>query len=213
MIITSIEKAKKHLYNIYIDGEYALSLDENVVFENYVSSDTEISDDELFRLKKESDLRRAKEKAFWLLSFKDYSRKVLHDKLIKDYGEEAVLSALDRLEELNLINDERYAERLTKDLFEIKKLSPRAVVRKLIEKGIDKELACDSVDNYEPDETQMLSQLLDGKYRKYMFDEKGRRRVTGALMRAGYSYSDIKAAFDEFDEENEFTEEDDYYEC
>lgn len=212
MEITAVEKRRKSLCAIYIDGEYALDLDKNVTLEHALNPGQQITDEELYALKSESDLRRAKEKALWLLSLQDYSRKSLRDKLIKDYGEQATESTLDRLEELSLVDDERYARTYAKDLFEIKKLSARAVKYKLIEKGIDRVLAQEITDEYDPDEEQQIYDLLNTKYIRNMFDEKGRRRTISALQRMGYGYSVIRSAFDEFDEENGYTKDDEYYE-
>ena len=212
MEITAIEKRKKCLCAIFIDGEYAMDIDQNTAFEYALAPGKRITDEELYEIKNESDLHRAKEKSLWLLSFNDYSRAGLRQKLLKDYGEQAIESTLDRLEELSLIDDERFAKAYAKELFEIKKLSARAVKYKLVEKGIDRELAQAVTDDYAPDEKQQISGLLNTKYFRSMFDEKGRRHTVSSLQRMGYGYSVIRSAFDEFDEENEYIKDDDRYE-
>ena len=212
MVITAVEPRKKHLCAIYIDGEFAFNLDRAVTEEHNLNVGTALNDEEIHSLLNESDFRRAKEKAMWLISFRDYSRKELEDKLLKDYSEDSVQKCLDRLEEIHLLDDERFAKRYAKDLFEIKKLSVSNVKYKLMEKGIDKYLIEDIIDDIEPDENEQISQLLNTKYFRSMFDEKGRKRTIAALQRIGYKWSVIRSAIDAFDEENEYPDcEDDIY--
>ena len=211
MLITAVEPRRKSLCAIYIDGEFALNLDAQVTLEQRIQPGLELDDERLRELIQLSDTRRAKEKALWLMSYRDHSKNELRKKLERDTSPEAAESTLERLEELGLIDDERYAQRLAKELFETKKLSSRAVKYKLIEKGIDKQLAEDIVCEFSPDEEQLAYELLNKKYYRSMFDEKGRKRAIAALQRSGYSWSCIKEAMSRFDDENDICDEEDDY--
>ena len=65
---------------VYIDGEYALKLDMQTLQENHIAQGDTLTDEQLKMLIDQSDLRRAKEKALWLLSYRDHSKKELVDK-------------------------------------------------------------------------------------------------------------------------------------
>ena len=203
MTVTAIEKRRKGFCAIYIDGEFAVKLDTEIVLSHRIDVGDEIDDETLKEVIDASNLKRAKDKAMWLVSFRDHSQKELTDKVAKDYGLEAAQMAVERLVELNLVNDERYASRYASDLINIKHLSKNGAVRKLKEKGIDKELAQMAVDNVECDYEDSIRAVIDKKYLRYLNDEKGRRRCVNALMRLGYSYSDIKSVLSDYTELSE----------
>ena len=204
MIITAIEPKKKGLSALYIDGEFTFKVDTETILSMRIDVMDEITDEKLHELVQNSNYKRAKDKAMWLISFRDHSKHELIQKVAKDSSVEAAQKAADRLEELGLINDEKYAKRYAHDLLFIKHLSPSAAIRKLIEKGIDRELAKDTVDEFDCDTVENIKAIIDKKYAKCLIDEKGRRRCVNGLLRAGYSYHDIKSAmrqYTDFDDE------------
>lgn len=201
MTVTDIKPAKKALSMLYIDGEYAMKLDTATLKENCIKVGTVLDDDELRELIEKSDYRRAKEKALWLISGKDYSKKQLADKLRKESSEETAQEVCERMEELGLVNDENYARRYAHDLLYLKKMSKRGAKYKLMEKGIDRDLCEEILDDFEVDPVDQLVELIDRKYADKLDDEKGRRRTIAALQRLGYGWGDIKSALREFEEE------------
>ncbi|MDE7389980.1 MAG: recombination regulator RecX [Lachnospiraceae bacterium] len=201
MTVTDIKPAKKALSMLYIDGEYAMKLDTATLKENCVKVGTVLDDGELKELIEKSDYRRAKEKALWLISGKDYSKKQLADKLRKESSEETAQEVCERMEELGLVNDENYARRYAHDLLYLKKMSKRGAKYKLMEKGIDRDLCEEILDDFEVDPVDQLVELIDRKYADKLDDEKGRRRTIAALQRLGYGWGDIKSALRAFEEE------------
>ena len=199
MTITDIQPARKGLSRLYIDGEYAVSLDTRALQENGVSVGMKIDDDDFRELIEKCEYRRAKEKALWHLSGKDYSRNQLFDKLRKDVSEDTAEAVCERMEELGLIDDEKYARHLAHDLFYLKNLSYRGVVYKLMEKGIDKDLCEEIADEFDIDPVEQLVELIEKKYADKLDDEKDRRRTIAALQRLGYNWGDIKSALAEFE--------------
>ncbi len=203
MTVTAVEPRKKSLSALYIDGEFAMKLDTQTLLENKITPGTELDDEALHELIKKSDLRRAKEKALWLISYRDHSSKELFDKLRKDYSEEASLEALSRMQELSLINDEAFAQRYAKELSS-KHQSPVNIRYKLLQKGIDKDLADSIIEELDIDPTKEIEALVEKKYLRYLSDEKGLRRTVSALQRAGYRYGDIKTVISRYVEENDY---------
>lgn len=204
MTITAIKPKRKGLSELYIDYELAVTLDTETLLAHRVDVGTDIDDEKLKKLIESSDIKRAKNKAMWLVSYRDYSKRELIDKVKKDSSLSAATLAVERLEELSLVNDERYATRYASDLIKLKRYSKSGAIRKLIEKGIDKELAQDAVDSVECDTDENIRAIIDKKYAKNLFDEKGKRRCVNGLLRLGYSYHDIKSVL------NQYTDTDDY---
>lgn len=201
MTVTAIKPGRKGMSALYIDGEFAVKVDTETVLVMKIDVGDEITDEKLHELIRASDIKRAKDKALWLISFRDHAKRELVDKVAKDTSREAAQAAADRLEELGLINDERYASRYAHDLLFVKHLSPVGAVRKLIEKGIDRDMAQDAVDAHCCDVDENIKAIIDKKYAKALFDEKGRRRCVNGLLRLGYSYSDIKSVLSQYTDE------------
>ena len=200
MTVTAIEPKRKGLSALYIDGEFALKLDTEVLLSHRVDVGCDIDDEKLKAVIDASNIKRAKDKAMWLISYRDHTKRELIDKVAKDSSRDAAIKAVERLEELGLVNDERFAQRYAQELLNTKRMSPSGAVRKLVEKGIDRELARDTVEQLNCDIDENIKAIIDKKYSKNLSDEKGRRRCVNALMRLGYSYSDIKSALSQYTE-------------
>ncbi len=206
MIITAVEPRKKGLSALYIDGEFAMKLDTEVLLARRFDVGREIDDEELRACIRASDSKRCKDKAMWLISFRDHSRRELTDKLRRDFTEESCEMAANRLEELGLLNDDRYARRYAADLVSLKHLSERGVRQKLYEKGIDRALIDEVLGELFIDERAQIRTIIEKKYARSLHDEKGLRRCINALARLGFGYSDIKSVL------NEYTETEEHYE-
>ncbi len=202
MKITDIVPARKKLSKIYIDGEFALKLDTEAVLASRYTVGSEISDDELKELIDSSNEKRAKERALWLISYRDHSRKELEEKVGRAADAESARKAVDRMEELGLVNDEKYARRLADELINVRHFSKRGARYKLTEKGIDRELADEILEELEPDPREHIEILMETKFRTAPRDEKGKRRVVAALQRMGYGWSDINAVIANYFEED-----------
>ncbi len=197
MLVTAVEPRRKALSALYIDGEYAMKLSTETLMENRICPGTELDDEQLHRLVEESDLRRAKEKALWLISYRDHSSKELFDKLRRDFSEEAAHKALLRMEELGLIDDEKFAVKYAAEL-RSKHQSPQNIKYKLTQKGISKELCDTIIEDLDIDPREEISALIERKYLRALSDEKGVRRTIAALQRAGFRWGDIRAVMDEY---------------
>ena len=198
MVITDIQKRKRLLNALYIDGEYAVDIDREILLINHVKVGLELNDEDLYKLISKSNNKRAKDRALYCLSRRDYSKKELADKLKKVFGDDASLYAVDKMEDLGLMNDERFAEKYAHDLMLIKKYSPQRALRELLKKGIDKYISEEVINNLSPNIHDQIYNLVERKYQKYLIDEKGKRRTVQALMRLGYKWEDIRPVINEF---------------
>lgn len=203
MLITAIEPRRKAMSALYLDGEFVMNLDTRTLIENRFDVGKEIDDEDLHEIINLSNERRAKEKALWLISYRDHSKKELTDKIKRTCDEESAEKAVERMEELGLVNDEAYARRYARKLLYSKHMSKNAAVFELSRKGIDKELAQEILENTEVDERDQIRQVIDKKYRN-LSDEKIKRRAVAALQRLGYRWDDIRSVLEEYSEEDEY---------
>ena len=208
MRITEIRPRRKAMMALYIDGEYAVSIDKETLLLSGFKEGREIDDDVLLKLIEASNARRAKEKALWLLSYRDHSKAELIDKIGRTCSKEAASLAADKMEQVGLLNDEEFARRYAAELFSQKHFGKKRTEYELQRKGIDKELIHEIIEEISPDPMEQLKTLLLGKYARSLSDEKGRRRTVAALERLGYRWEDIRRALQEYAPSGEH--EDDY---
>ncbi len=196
--------------HIHIDGEYLLTVDDDFWFSSgYVSGD-EIDDGDLAAFKEAAGSRLAFNSAMFSLDLRDHSEREIRNKLSRKYDEQSVDSAVEKLLNYGYINDTRYAENLTRELFERKKYGKNRVKSELYKRGIASETINEVLENYEEeseiDNVQTIVDIIAKKYYNKMIDEKSRQKVFAALVRLGYGFSDIREAMSEFSSD-EFYEE------
>ncbi len=196
MLITAAEERKKGLTALYIDGEYAVSVDSLTFAGSVFRVGSEITDEQLYELIRLSDVNRAKEKALYLIEYRPRSRKEVEDKLVPLFGEDASQSALSRLEELGLIDDEAFARRYARQLFENKHFPAKRVSFELMKKGIDRDIIDEIIEELEPDPCEQIEIIISKKYARCLDDEKGRQRAINGLRAMGFSWQDIKECID-----------------
>ena len=204
MLITAIEPFKGSKYNIFVEGEYALTADIEIIAQMGLKAGKQVSREDLDEIRRRGDSRRAHERALYLLSFRAHSRKELSDKLLKNYDEQTVEEILDRLTAAGLLDDAAYAELRARDLIERKDYGEKRVRQELRMRGIDGDIIDKVLQNCEKEDTQdRLQSLIETKYRRKLLEPRGRERVTAALLRRGYAYEEIRRALNALEEEEE----------
>lgn len=203
------KSGRKDKIHIYIDGEYLLTVDEIFWFSCGLVSGDEINEEELTAFEEAAGSRRAFNSALNSLDYRDRSEKEIRAKLLRKHDADYVDEAVEKLIELDLVNDERYAENYARELFERKKFGKMRIKSELRAKGISADIANAAVEELfeeeEPDNVQRIVDIIGKRYYNRMNDEVGRKKVFSALQRMGYSFSDIREAMSEFSD-------DEYYE-
>lgn len=201
MIVTAVLKKKKYLSDLYIDGELAFTLDTRTLQEEGIRKGVEVSDEQLHNLVIMSEHRRAKEKALYFLGFRDHTRKELFSKLKRTESENAAEYAVNKMIELGFVDEERFARNYAEQLITVKHLSIRGVRQKLFEKGVERDIIDEVLEEFEIDPQENIRALIERKYERYLNDEKGVKKTVSALQRMGYNWSDINAVIREYTEE------------
>lgn len=207
MIIESIKAAKGHLFEIKFLGGKQVLLYKDFVIEKSLKEGDEITAAELKNMIAESEYRRAMSRAVWYIERGSLSKKRLYDKLFaagisKDACQKAVL----RMEELDLINDMAFAERLAEQYL-TSGISVKEAESKMFLKGIDRKTAREALDLFEVDAKQQIKLLINKKYRSKLTVADNVPKVFAALQRKGFKYSDIKSVLSEYSEQLKYSEE------
>ena len=198
--------------HLSLDGEYIATVNADYWFTCGIKSGSEVTPEQLEELLTESARRKMMNKALDLLSLRDYSRRELSDKLVtkaweKKEQKDMDLGSLkqqasdicDRLEELGLLNEERFARSYVDELIRRKHLSKSGLRTALIQKGVQRDIIETVLEEVDVDPVEQIRELLATKFKtRDLSDEKQKTRTVNALLRLGYRYNEIHAAMGEW---------------
>lgn len=184
-------------------GEPAF-INAEVAADRHLSAGMTFTDEEWDELIYANDLRRARERALYLLDYKDYSYVMLFKKLSENYPEQICYEVCDKLAELGIVNDRRFAEGLARKYMEVKGFGYYRAMQQMKLAGLSKALIDEALEPYLDTDSvrERLRALVEKKYLRRLGDEDGVKKVKNALVRQGYSYADINAVLNELSEED-----------
>lgn len=203
MKIISLQPFKGKTLRIDLEDGDPIFINADVAAEYHLKIGAELPESALGEIVRVNDIRRAKERALYLLDVKDYSYVEMFKKLEQNYSEDICYEVLGRLVELGCIDDRRYAERWAEHLCVAKRFGYYKAREELKRKGIPSELIDEALEPYKEDSCERIAELIEKKYAKYLTDEKGVNKVKAALARMGYGYSEINQAIKSFYDEEE----------
>ncbi|MDO5560667.1 MAG: regulatory protein RecX [Oscillospiraceae bacterium] len=195
MTVQSVAPYKGNTVEVCIDGS-PVYLHKDIVFDFGLKAGYEITDEKYNEIICAALKKKAMERGLYLLDYRDHSYRELFEKLSKNYPDDVCFYVADRLTELGMINDRRYAQNLAAKFIKVKKYGPFRAVREMCLKGIEKSLAQEMVCVYSDQTRDILYDLVCAKYSRYLTDDSGIKKVKNALCRQGYGYDDINAVID-----------------
>ncbi len=204
--IVTIEKYKGKTYCIIFDNNDRMYWHLSVIDSFSLKEGVKIPTSAMEEIVYQNDLRKARERALYLLEYRDHSYKELFDKLKRNYNEEICLEILQKVVDLGYVNDYEYGKKLGRTLFEVKKVGSRKAKFLMKQKGLSDEIIAEVLEMYDEEKGERLIELIDRKYARYLGDEKGNRKVVNALLRQGYSYDEVKTALKEYSLQDDIAE-------
>ncbi len=200
MVLTS-QKGRGKKIHILLDDEYVVTTDVDFWAENFIANETEISDEEWQCLLEKINYRKAFNKCADLLSRRNHSIKELKVKLLRTVDENSANKAINRFIELGYLDDRKFALEYTNYLVNTKNFSENHVRQELFQKGIDKDIIYEVLNEFEFDNSSAIINIINKSYIRKLNTENGKEKVIAALMRKGFSYSDIKFALNNLENE------------
>lgn len=200
MIISHNHGRGKKIH-LLLDDEYIITTDEDFWAENYIKDGTDIDEDEWNKLVTKINLKKAVDKCYDLLSRRDHSVKELKTKLLRTVDENSADAAIEKMLDLGYLDDEKYAQTLVRYLLDNKNMSKNFVKQEMYKRGLSADIINNILENTEFDNSANCAELITTKYRNKLRAEGGKDKVTAALMRKGFSYYDIKHAFEMIEDE------------
>ena len=198
MKLTAVRMTKRGRVALYGDDEFLLSMHPDVFAASGLSVGSEVDGERLAGLAAEAELKKAKERAFSMLSGREYTSSQLRDRLAPHVDPEAAGQAVERMEELGLVDDDGYAERYARELSERKHCGLLRIRQELRQKGLSAEQIEWAVSLLDADPQEQMLEVLEKKYSAAPEDEAVKRRAYNALLRLGHRPSDVRRALARF---------------
>lgn len=202
-MIIKHQRGRGNKVHLLLDDEYVITTDINFWMDHYISDGTDIDEEQWQALVEGINYKKALNKCADFLSRREHSVKELKTKLLRTVDEVSAQKAIDRYLEAGYLDDEHFCESLVEYLYNVKKYSTNHVRQECYKRGIDSDIIRRVMDNFEVDNTDTIAELIERKYLSKLEQENGKEKVIAALQRKGFSYSDIKSAFNRL-EDNEF---------
>jgi regulatory protein len=157
---------------------------------------------------KEITYERVKGYYLWLIGkYGDYTSKTLMQKANLLFKEDTSFNeeALNHLIEREIVDDLRYAKRLTLSYSE-KNIGPNKIKQKLYAKGFTSQIINECVESLDNTEEDYLDKALALKVKKFgeapIIDEKLKQKALRHLIGQGFSYSVANKAISRSDKED-----------
>ena len=187
-------KHKRGRVLVFLEDGACLKITEQELLDFGLRAGDDLNEATLARLKEAAGVSNVKATAADLIGKRAMSRASLEKKLKEKGASEAdARYAAEWLEAIGAINDADYAALLVRHCADLG-YGPARVREKLYEKGVPRELWDDALEQL-PDNGEQIDRFLQSKLRGRTPDEREKKRLTDALLRRGYSWGDVKAAW------------------
>ena len=187
-------KHKRGRVLVFLEDGACLKITEQELLDFGLRAGDDLNEATLTKLKEAAGISNVKATAADLIGKRAMSRASLEKKLKEKGASEAdARYAAEWLEAIGAINDADYAALLVRHCADLG-YGPARTREKLYEKGVPRELWDDALDQL-PDNGEQIDRFLQSKLRGRTPDEREKKRLTDALLRRGYSWGDVKAAW------------------
>lgn len=182
-----LQKRHKERVNLFLDGDYAFSLDLNLALglkRGQCLKQAEIAD-----LQHQDEILRAYHHALRLLGYRQRSQLEIKRRLLRQgYATAAVEVALQRLSEKRFVDDDAFARYWLEHRQRNRPRGARAIGYELRQKGVDKEIIEQVLEGV--DEEASAWNAIEGKLSRWrgLDEQMFRKRAMGFLQRRGFRY-------------------------
>ena len=187
-----VKKGRNKRVTVFLDGEYAFSLEAEIAVKEGLRVDQELSEERLNELASASNYRRCYDAAALILSYRPRSEPELRERLQKKgYPEISIDEVIARMKEQGLVNDEAFAEfwKDNRDSF-----SPRSAWltgQELRRKGVAEDIIEQVTGSLDDDESAYRAAYKKARNLPRKDYQSFRRRLGDHLQRRGFGYGVI----------------------
>lgn len=194
MRITSLQPQIKHTdrFNIFVDDTFLMGANAMVVLKMGLRVGQELSSEQLATLQQEETIQQAVDRALNFLSFRPRSREEIRRYLRKkETPLNLIDTVLERLDRLDLVNDQAFAEFWIESRERFNPRGAQALKNELRQKGVQRDVVDELVSNEQDDERAMIAgrkKALTLARQPGIDFKTFRTRLGPFLQRRGFNY-------------------------
>ncbi len=202
MEITKIEQQRNNdkRYSVFIDDKFVFGLSGEDVLYFKLKEGKEISQQQVDFILDNVVFTKARDSAFKYLGFKARTVQEVTNKLLeKQYSEEIIEKVMDLLKRYNYVDDYAFAKTYINERLTFKKIGKFRIKYELKEKGVADQIIETLLEETEFDEVSSAVSLIQKKCKNTdvrEMDNKEKQKIYNFLLRKGFNYEVISAAFD-----------------
>jgi regulatory protein len=210
-LITAIKAGKNpriQRSNVYLNGKFAFSLDNEVILKDSLKVGEGLSANEVELLSNADRFQRCLNTAFQFLSYRPRSESETRARLQKrGYENEEIEKTIAHLKSSRLLDDAAFAEFWKENRNSCRPRGQRLLKQELRRKGVESEVIDEAVADV--DEADNAYRAAASKARTLSLEDYQifRQRLGGYLQRRGFSYGAINNAVKQVWEERSGTEQ------
>lgn len=199
MRIEKIERSKRKQERIlvYLEGGDLLRVTEDELLHFDLYTGLDIDPDTVVELRKRAAQSETRIRAVNIISARPLSRRELQKRLSdKGAAEVDAEAAADWLEEIGALDDLAYAKTVVRH-YSANGFGEAKLRDELRRRGVPRELWDEALATA-PDPQETIARVIASKQKGTAPDEAERKKLSGMLLRRGFSWQDVKAALSEF---------------
>ena len=190
---------KKGRFLLTLEDGTLLRVTEDEILKFKLREGMELDDETMEGLQKSAKTSSTKARAVNMIASRPLSQKELKKRLVqKGSDEEDAEAAVEWLTDLGAVNDEAYAAALVRH-YSARGYGSMRIREELHRRGVPREL-WDAALEERCDSAETLDSLIRKKCKGDLDDPKERKRLCDALMRRGFSWSEVKSALGRYTE-------------
>lgn len=202
MTITDIKEHNKTKYKVYVDHEFAFVLYKGELHKYKIQKDSDIPEAVYHEITEQVLPKRAKLRAMNLLTKRPYTETKLREKLSEGlYPPACIETAISYVKSFGYLDDKTYASDYI--LYHMELQSQKVTEQKLIQKGIDKKLIQECMEELSDErmyacECEQIRKLIEKKFKGQIPQEQSEKsKMLQFFVRKGYSLSMVRQVLED----------------
>ena len=202
-----VQKNNAHRANVYLDGEFALGVHQDLILEFGLHKGCTLSVEDQQKLEAADAVMKAKDVALEYLAHKQRTEQELRTRLASEsYLQSVIEAVVDRIDELGYLDDEQYAHDYVRGRFSNRRFGPFRIRQELRERGVDERFIDQALEELSQEAVRDAARYHAQKKWKQMPDSesylKRKRKAKGYLRRRGFGFQLIRSVLDEVTDES-----------
>jgi regulatory protein len=188
--------------SIFIDEEFALGIYEDTLVKFRLRKGDEVTEAAMQEIKLYDEINFGKKTALKYLSYKPRSKKEIEKKLkLLKLSDNSINEVINWLESIKYLNDDHYSKMFIESKTIRKPIGKRLLTQKLLQTGVEKELAEQNIAELYPEEKEhSAAALVLKRYSKKVKakdENEKKRKCIQYLLSKGFGYDMIKEVMNE----------------